>query len=64
MRTYKVYATPWDVFRDLPNAATFLRDGLTMEQLQREAMRESDTECAKRMQAAKIQLFETIGRKP
>ena len=63
LRTYKVYSTPWDVFRNLPNAVEFLRDGLTMEQLQRQAMAESDTECARRMQAAKIQLFGRIGGK-
>jgi hypothetical protein len=63
IRTYKHFITPWDIFRNLPGAADFLRDGLTMEQLQRQAMRESDTECARRMQAAKIQLFETISRR-
>jgi transposase InsO family protein len=62
-RTYKTYATPWEIFRDSPNAASFLRAGLTMEQLQRQAMRESDTECARRMQAEKAKLFESIARR-
>jgi len=59
-RIYKRYATPWDVFRQLPEAATYLRPGQTMAALEVGALRLSDTEAARRMQQAKHQLFRSF----
>ncbi len=59
-RIYRRYATPWDVFRQLPEAATHLRPGQTMAALKAHALRLSDTEAARRMQQAKHELFRTF----
>jgi transposase InsO family protein len=59
-RMYKRYTTPWDVFRQLPEAATYLRPGQTMAALEAGALRLSDTEAARRMQQAKHKLFRSF----
>lgn len=59
-RVYRRYATPWDVFRQLPKAAKYLRRGQTMKLLKTEALRHSDTEAARRMQQAKHELFRSF----
>jgi hypothetical protein len=59
-RTYPRYATPWEVFGQLPEAATHLRPGQTMTALAAEALRHSDTEAARRMQQAKHELFQSF----
>jgi transposase InsO family protein len=56
-RVYRKYATPWEVFRALPHASRFLASGQTLRALQTKAREESDTESARRMQAAKRILF-------
>jgi transposase InsO family protein len=61
-RVYRRYATPWEVFRQLPNAASYLRPGQTMEALLQDSLRETDTEAAIRMQAAKRKLFTSFHR--
>ncbi len=61
-RVYRRYATPWEVFRQLPEAASYLRPGQTMEALLRDSLRETDTEAAIRMQAAKRKLFTSFHR--
>jgi hypothetical protein len=59
-RIYPRYATPWDVYRQLPEAATHLRPGQTMEALKAYALLLSDTEAARRMQQAKHELFRSF----
>ncbi len=59
-RVYKRYATPWEVFQQLPDAAQHLRPGQTMAVLAAEALRISDTESARRMQQAKHKLFRSF----
>lgn len=61
-RVYRRWATPWDIFRQLPNAADYLRSGQTMESLLRTSLRETDTDSAIRMQAAKAKLFTSFQR--
>jgi transposase InsO family protein len=56
-RVYRRYATPWEVFLQLPHAATYLKPGQSLQALARMARTESDTEAARRMQQAKRQLF-------
>ena len=59
---YRRYQTPWEVLRQLPAAASYLRPGQTLEALQRTSLRETDTESATRMQAAKQKLFSSLHR--
>ena len=57
---YRRYATPWEVFRDIPKAGKLLKSGQRLKELKQRAEAESDTESARRMQTAKQKLFETI----
>jgi hypothetical protein len=59
-RKYDVYQTPYEALKKLPEAAQYLKDGVTFEQLDRIAMAESDNECAKQMQKKKLELFRKV----
>ena len=56
-RSYRWYATPWEILRQLPGLAGHLRPGLTIEEVERQARAKSDHAAAEQMQAAKRQLF-------
>ncbi len=56
-RLYRRYATPWEVFQQLPQAARYLKRGQSLQALGRIAQQESDTGAARRMQQAKRKLF-------
>jgi transposase InsO family protein len=56
-RVYRWYATPWEILRQLPGLAGFLRRDLTADQLQQTATAKSDTRAAADMQEAKRKLF-------
>ena len=56
-RTYKWYATPWEILRQLPGLAGYLKEDLTIEQVDRIAGAASDTGAALKMQEAKRKLF-------
>lgn len=56
-RTYKIYQTPYERFRALPNAVRHLREGVSFEALDKEAMRFTDNQSAQDMQHAKNKLF-------
>jgi transposase InsO family protein len=57
---YKQMNTPYDKFKSLPKAETFLKPGIRFEQLDAIALAISDNEAAKQMNEAKRQLFKTI----
>ena len=57
-RVYRRWATPWETFRALPQAKSYLQPGSTLAALARVASAESDTACARRLQEAKRQLFD------
>jgi transposase InsO family protein len=59
-KKYDVYMTPFEKLKTIPNVEKYLKDGVTIEKLEQFALRESDTECAEKMQKAKKKLFETI----
>jgi transposase InsO family protein len=59
-RCYRWYATPWEILRQLPNLARWLRPDLTAAELEQQARRQSDTAAALEMQAAKQKLFATF----
>ena len=56
-RTYKWYATPWEILRQLPGVAGYLKEDLTVDELERLAGAQSDTGAASKMQQAKAKLF-------
>jgi transposase InsO family protein len=62
-RIYRWYATPWEILRQLPDLAAFLRPDVTVEQLAAQAKRCSDTQAAQAMQVAKGKLFSRLQRK-
>jgi transposase InsO family protein len=56
-RVYRWYATPWEILRQLPGLAGFLRADLTIDQLAASARTQSDTAAAAAMQDGKRRLF-------
>ena len=58
-RQYKSedYRTPFEKLKSLERAKQYLKPGLTLTQLEREALAMSDTECARQMSAAKSRLL-------
>ena len=61
-RLYERWATPFELFRELPRCENFLRPGVTLAELERFAQMQSDTEAALAMQRAKHQLFASFHR--
>lgn len=59
-KVYNIYRTPFEALRTLLNASDFLKEGITMAELKKIALAESDNECAQRMQKAKQELFKTF----
>jgi transposase InsO family protein len=49
-RAYRWYATPFEILRQLPGVAGFLRSDLTLDDLTQTASRKSDTQAAAEMQ--------------
>lgn len=56
-KVYRLYETPYIYFRNLPGAERFLKEGLTLADLDRLAVATSDLDCAILMQKAKSELF-------
>ena len=61
-RVYRWYATPWEILRQLPGVAGYLKEGVTMQSLEQQARRQSDLVAAEQMQAAKEALFRSFHR--
>jgi hypothetical protein len=59
-RIYLRWATPFEMFRELPQCAKYLRPRLTLMELDRFAQSQSDTEAALEMQRAKRKLFQSF----
>ncbi len=57
---YEEMKTPYDKFKSLPRADTFLKPDITFKQLDAIALAISDNEAAKQMNKAKRKLFRTI----
>jgi hypothetical protein len=62
-RGYPWYATPWEVLRQLPGVAGCLKEGVTIEELERKASAQSDTAAAEELQKAKAKLFAAFQRR-
>ena len=58
-RKYKTedYRTPFEKLQSLPEAEGFLKPGWSLTELEKRALAISDTECARRMSAAKTKLL-------
>jgi transposase InsO family protein len=58
-RKYKLedYRTPFEKLQSVPGAGQFLRPGVSFQELEKQALQISDTECAVRMNAAKTKLL-------
>lgn len=61
-RIYRRWATPWEILSQLPSGETFLRPGLSVAALQRQAAAQSDTDAARDLQQAKHELWTAIRR--
>lgn len=59
-KKYEVYQTPYEALKKIPEAETYLKDGVTFEQLDKLAAAESDNESARRMQNEKRRLFNRV----
>jgi hypothetical protein len=56
-KQYRWYATPWEILRQLPDVARYLKPGMTIQELDRQARAKTDTQAARAMQEAKRKLF-------
>ena len=58
-RQYKTgdYRTPFEKLKSLEQAESYLKPGVSLTQLEREAPAMSDTECARQMNTAKSRLL-------
>ena len=56
-RVYRRYATPWEILRELPEVAKYLKEGVSIQELERRTGGQSDTAAAAEMQQAKQKLF-------
>ena len=61
-RIYPRWATPFELFQQVPHCESLLRPGVTLAELQGFAQLQSDTEAALEMQRAKRQLLTRIAR--
>jgi transposase InsO family protein len=59
-RVYSRWATPFDLFRELPGCENYLRPHITLAELDRFAQSQTDTEAALAMQRAKRKLLPGI----
>jgi transposase InsO family protein len=62
-RIYSRWATPFELFQELPRSQSLLRPGVTLAALEQFAQLQSDTEAALEMQCAKRQLMSRIGKR-
>lgn len=62
-RIYLRWATPFELFAELPQCAKYLQPHITLAELNRVAQSQSDTEAALAMQGAKRKLFQSIQRR-
>jgi transposase InsO family protein len=60
---YRRWATPFEIFSQIPQSESYLRAGLSMTELQQFAKAHSDTEAAIEMQRAKKKLLTGIARR-
>jgi len=62
-KVYRWYGTPWEILRQLPGIAGYLKPDVTIQDLDRQARAQNDTEAATEMQEAKRKLFANFQRR-
>lgn len=62
-KTYRWYATPWEILRQLPGNAKYLKHDVTLAGLEQFARAKSDMQAATEMQEAKRKLFGSFQQK-
>lgn len=62
-RIYRKWATPLEILSQTPHCASFLRPGVSIEELENFALKQSDTEAAIAMQQAKKRLLGGIAKR-
>ena len=63
-KVYNVYRTPFQAYKAIVGAENFLKEGVTMEKLEKIASGQTDNQCAEAMQKAKVELFKSFTHKP
>jgi transposase InsO family protein len=61
-RFYQRWATPFELFQEVPHCGNYLRPGVTLNELELFAQKQSDTEAAMEMQRAKRQLLARVAK--
>jgi len=61
-KAYDVYRTPFEALTNHCRASEFLKEGITIEHLEKISKEKSDNECAALMQKAKEDLFKNLSR--
>ena len=59
-KKYETYQTPYERFKSIRKAATYLREGVSLQALDKIAAAQSDNEAAAAMQAARDRLFKRL----
>lgn len=59
-KVYEVYQTPFEAFLAHPGVSEFLKEGITIENLNSITYEKSDNECGALMQKAKVELFKNL----
>ena len=59
-KRYDTYLTPFEKLRTIPNWKIYLRKNVSPASLEQVAKKESDNECAKKLQEAKSKLFKNF----
>ena len=62
-RVYRWYATPWEILRQLPGVTSYLREDVTMQEMERRARAQSDMVAAREMQKAREKLLGQVARR-
>jgi hypothetical protein len=62
-RVYRKWATPFEIFTQVPQCESYLRPGVSMAELESFAQKQSDTEAAIAMQLAKKRLLSGIAKR-
>jgi transposase InsO family protein len=57
---YELMMTPYEKLKSLPNAGTFLKPGVSFQQLDATALKQSDNEAARLLNQARKELFQSI----
>jgi hypothetical protein len=61
---YNQMMTPYEKLKSLPNTREYLKEGVSFETLDKEAVAITDLECARQLNKARTELFKKIFQNP